>query len=188
MTIGRRSTLAEVAVAVGDVLRRRGIRAVLTGGACASLHSDGAHTSMDVDLILQGSTTQQALDDALAPLGFRREGDHYEHPRAPFIVEFPPGPLGIGADLDVRPVLIRRGSAATLALSATDACRDRLAAFYHWNDRQSLRIAAEIAVRRRIDRRRVEQWSRREGHEDGFLEFLAELGRVRAKRRRSPIS
>jgi hypothetical protein len=186
--LGRRSTLVEVAMAVGDALRRQGIRAVLTGGACASLHCDGAHASVDVDLVLLETPGQVALDEALATLGFHREADHYAHPRAPFIVEFPPGPLGIGNDLEIRPVMVRRGAASTLALSATDSCRDRLAAFYHWNDRQSLRIAAEIAVRKRIDMDIIEAWSRREGRMDGFEEFGAEVGRLRAARRRAASS
>jgi len=38
--IGARSSLAGVAVAVRDALRRHGIQAVLTGGACASLLTD----------------------------------------------------------------------------------------------------------------------------------------------------
>jgi hypothetical protein len=64
-----------------------------------------------------------------------------------FFVEFPVGPLGIGRDLAVKPVQIRIGGGARRirALSATDCCRDRLAAFYHWNDRQSLDAAVDIA-------------------------------------------
>ena len=59
-----------MAVAVGDTLRRHGIRAVLTGGACASVYTDGAYSSVDVDFVLLGSTTQAALDAALASVGF----------------------------------------------------------------------------------------------------------------------
>src|SRR3972149_2068169 len=39
--IAARASLADVALQVGDALRRHGIRAVLTGGACASLHTGG---------------------------------------------------------------------------------------------------------------------------------------------------
>jgi hypothetical protein len=31
-----------MAIVVGDALRRHGVRAILTGGACASLHTAGA--------------------------------------------------------------------------------------------------------------------------------------------------
>jgi hypothetical protein len=113
----------------------------------------------------------------MAELGFRREGDRYLHPDTELYVEFPPGPLGIGGDLNVRPIELPVPSGAVLTLSATDAVRDRLAAFYHWDDRQSLEVAVEIARRNRVDVRLVGEWSRHEGHEQKFQEFLAKLKR-----------
>jgi hypothetical protein len=76
-------------------------------------------------------------------------------------------------------------------LSATDACRDRLAAFYHWNDRQSLAAAVAVAIRNPIALGKVRRWSHQEGHLDRYGVFLAELRRARAsdparKRRRRP--
>lgn len=43
MRVGSGSTLGDVAVAVGDSLRRAGIRAVLSAGACAHLYSGGVY-------------------------------------------------------------------------------------------------------------------------------------------------
>lgn len=179
----RRSSLADVAIAVGDALRRAGIRAVLTGGACASLYSGGVYASLDADFILSESITVAQVDRALAPTGFRRRGDRYVHAAVPFFVEFPAGPLAIGADLGIRPVWQAKGRARTLALSPTDACRDRLAAFYHWNDRQGLAAAAAIAVRHRVTVRTIREWSRREGHEAGYAIFRTEVSRLRAARK-----
>jgi hypothetical protein len=174
-----KSSLADVAVAVGNALRRAGIRGVLTGGACASLYMAGQHHSVDVDIVLAGTPTVEALDSALARLGFRRRRDRYVHAAIPFFVEFPRGPLGIGEDFGIRPVWRSRRGARTLALSATDACRDRLAAFYHWNDRQSLAVAVAIAMRHRLQVRKVRDWSQREGHRDRHAVFVAELARAR---------
>ncbi len=184
MRITPRSSLADVAVSVGDALRRAGIRAVLTGGACAHLYSGGAYLSRDADFVLVAPCTREDLDRTLATVGFMRARDRYVHPVAPFFVEFPRGPLGIGEDVRIRPVWKTRRSARTLALSATDACRDRLAAFYHWNDRQSLAAAVAIARRNRIAFAKVRDWSRREGRLDGYVAFLAELRRARAEGRR----
>ncbi len=39
MTITKTSTLREVALTVGAALDRHGVKAVLSGGACASIHS-----------------------------------------------------------------------------------------------------------------------------------------------------
>jgi hypothetical protein len=182
VTITARSSLATVAATVGRALARARIRAVLTGGACATIYSDGAYTSHDLDFVLQSRVTQSALDDALATAGFNRVGDRYEHPRSPFWLEFPPGPLGIGGDADVRPVRIRLGATTLLALSPTDSCRDRLAAFYHWNDRQSLAAAIAIARRRRVNLNLVKAWSDREGATKLHGDFRRALALARARR------
>jgi len=174
-----------VAIQVGDALRRHGIRAVLTGGACASLHSGGRYTSVDTDFIVSGRVTQTALDAAMASVGFGRRGDRYVHPRVRFYVEFPRGPLAVGGDYRVRPVERRYGRARALVLSPTDSCRDRLAAFYHWSDRQSLAVAVSIALRHRIDFGVVRRWSVGEGAAARFEEFLAALGTARRRRPRS---
>lgn len=179
MRLNAKSSLAEVAVAVGDALRRAGIRGVLTGGACASLYTGGSYESVDVDFVLSGSPTADVLDRVLGGLGFRRDRDRYVHPQVPFFLEFLPGPLGIGEDFKIRPVWKSRRSERTLALSPTDACRDRLAAFYHWNDRQSLSAAVAIAAGNRVSLRKIREWSRREGNPGGFAVFLAEISRVR---------
>jgi hypothetical protein len=177
------STLGDVAVAVGDALRRAGIRGVLTGGACAHLYTAGTYASVDVDFIIEGAPAAEELDAALAPLGFMRHRDRYAHPDIAFYVEFPRGPLGIGEDFRIRPVWRSRRGAKTLALSPTDACRDRLAAYYHWNDRQSLEVAVTIAVRNRVALDKIRDWSRSEGHEIRFARFAAELSRARMARR-----
>jgi hypothetical protein len=179
------STLNTVALVVGAALRARGIPAVLTGGACVSLYTRGVYHSKDIDFVIGAPLTREALDAAMETVGFSRLGDRYEHPRTRFYVEFPPGPLAIGEDLRVRPIEVRRSRGRVLALSATDCCRDRLAAFYHWNDRQSLRNAVLVAQKNRVRMAAIEEWSRREGAAAGFEEFRAELGRARREQRRA---
>lgn len=56
---------------------------------------------------------------------------------------------------------------------------DRLAAFYDWNDAQSLEQAVAVGRRHRIDVNRVRRWSRREGMEPKFAVFEH---RMRARR------
>ena len=185
MKLTPKSTLADVAIAVGDALRRAGIRGVLTGGACAHLYTAGAYASVDVDFVLADDATTQSIGAALASIGFQRNRDHWVNLAIPFYVEFPRGPLGIGEDFKIRPVWRSKGRAKTLALSATDACRDRLAAYFHWNDRQSLEVALEIAIRNRVNLGKVKRWSEAEGNADRFQIFQAELRRrrVAAKKR-----
>jgi hypothetical protein len=173
------STLGEVAVAVGAELARHGIRAVLTGGACVAIYT-GTYTSKDADFVLQGHVKQRGLDEAMKALGFTRKADRYVHPDTPFFVEFPPGPLSIGDDVAIEPVQLHVGANSALALSATDSCRDRLAAFYHWNDRQALRLAVDIASAHDIDLDKIGAWSVSEGAEERFREFLRQVKRGRS--------
>lgn len=181
MTLTERSRLVTVAMAVGDVLRRHGIEGVLTGGACASLFTGGAHQSVDVDFVLAGRVTQDRLDTAMMTLGFARRRDRYVHSRIHFFVEFPRGPLAIGSDYRIRPVRQVRGRLSALTLSPTDSCRDRLAAFYHWNDRRSLDVAVAIAVRHRVRMQLIRTWSADEGALARFEEFHRALKAARAR-------
>jgi hypothetical protein len=78
----------------------------------------------------------------------------------------------------VRPGERRTRDGRALALSATDSCRDRLAAFYHWNDRQSLGIAVTIALHARVNMGAVRRWSLGEGLPDRFEAWRGTLPRL----------
>ena len=186
MKVTGRSSAREVAISVSAALERQGLRAVLSGGGCASIYTSGTFQSVDLDFILQGPGTQADLDDAMASIGFRRRGAQYFHPLSRYYVEFPPGPLGIGADYQLEPVEIRSGKARLRLLSPTDSCRDRLAGFFHWNDRQGLDVAVRIAARKRVNLARIRAWSERERALPRFEVFLEELQHFRRRRRPRP--
>lgn len=188
--LSRRSGLADVARAVAQALGSARIHAVLTGGACASLYSRGYYQSSDLDFIIQSGASSVELDTAMASIGFRRVGNQYEHPAARFFVEFPAGPLGIGSDLRIQPVAYKIKGTTVSALSPTDSCRDRLAAFYHWNDRQALRVAVTIARRHPVNINAIRRWSRREVCSEKLSEFLRAVaqGKRRRRKRKTPKS
>jgi hypothetical protein len=60
-------------------------------------------------------------------------------------------------------------------LSPTDCIKDRLSAFYHWNDRQGLDQAIAVAKRQKFSLPEIEKWSALEGHSDKFLIFKKSL-------------
>lgn len=183
--------MADVVRCVATALRSAGIRGVLTGGACASLYTRGGYKSSDLDFIIQNAVSSTQLDGAMASAGFRRVGKQYEHPHAPFFVEFPAGPLGIGTDVHIQPIEYRIKGSVVSALSATDSCRDRLVAFYHWNDRQALKVAVSIVRRHRVNLTVIRQWSEDEGARSKCEEFMREVNRLavrgRARRRSRQI-
>lgn len=57
MRVTRNSTLQEVAAIAGAHLDRRGIRAVITGGACVAIHT-GTYVSQDADYEVQSNVRQ----------------------------------------------------------------------------------------------------------------------------------
>ncbi len=104
-----------------------------------------------------------------------------DHPKTRVFLEFPRGPLSICRDLNIQPIQVQVGHRQITALSPTDSCRDRLAAFYFWNDRQSLDVAIQIALRNRVDLSVIRRWSRDESMEDRYDEFLREMTKRRRK-------
>jgi hypothetical protein len=173
----------EVAGLVCATLRKAGVTVTLTGGACVAIWSRGKYVSDDLDFIEEGPVPRQTIREALARLGFREKGRHFVHDRARFFIEFPAGPLMVGAER-VEKVATRRTSAGTLRLlSPTDCVKDRLAAFFHWNDRQSFEQAILVARAQRINLRDIRRWAISEGHEVKVLQFQAKASSPPSLRR-----
>ena len=68
MKLNTKSTMTDVARCVATALKLAEIRAVLTGGACASLYTRGAYKSSDLDFIIQNAVTETQLDRSMASI------------------------------------------------------------------------------------------------------------------------
>ena len=178
MTAKRRS-LTELAAFLSDHCRRSGIEVVLSGGACVSIYSHNKYMSYDLDFVLLDYASRKKVKAAMEAIGFREEGRHFRRPDTPFIVEFLSPPLSVGEE-PVREISeIRRGGHVLKLLSPTDCAKDRLAAFYHWNDKQSLEQAVLVARNANVDLREIQRWSRGAGMQDKLKEFKKALGEGR---------
>jgi hypothetical protein len=177
----------ELAGLVCQALQNAGITVTLTGGACVTIWSDGKYVSHDLDFVEEGPVPRRKIRDALKALGFAPEGRHFVHPDTDFFVEFPTGPLMVG-DQRVERVSERDTPAGKLRLlSPTDCVKDRLAAFFHWNDRQSLEQAVLVAKAQKVDLHEIRRWSRAERREQKYLLFekaLKSRNRIVKGRRR----
>ena len=183
MKLSRLST-EELAAVVCDALERHGFMAVLTGGACVMIYAEGKYVSNDMDFVLAPQDRLGDVETILAELGFRAEGRVYVHPEIDMAVDVGNRwPLAVGQEI-LKPPPRRSVSGYHLRmLSVTDCVKDRLAAFYHWDDRQALEQAILVCLAQRVNMREVGRWSRAEGQEVGFAEFRRELTRRRAARR-----
>ena len=86
-------------------------------------------------------------------------------------VEFPAGPLAVGEEPVRRVDEMQLPTGILRILSPTDCVKDRLAAFYHWDDRQSLEQALMVAEDNTVDIDEIRRWSEREGKPERFHQF-----------------
>ena len=169
------TTIEELAALVSTTLEAAGIDAVLSGGAVVSIYTNNEYESSDLDFISMASTKRIA--ESLATLGFERKGRMYTHPRTPLFVEFPAGPLAIGDELiPATEVGEKRTPAGTIKLLTPTQCvMDRLAAYFHWNDLQSLDQAVMVASSQPISLGRVDAWARKDGASEKLRKFKQAL-------------
>jgi len=167
-------SLAELAAFISSHLSSHGINCVLSGGACVSIYSSNKYQSFDLDFIENISTDRRIIRSALKEIGFFEENRYFKNPTTPFIVEFPPGPLAIGSEPVKEIASIELSTGKLTLLSPTDCVKDRLAAYYYWNDLQCLEQAVMVAANNVIDFNEVERWSR---VENKYLDFLKIKGR-----------
>jgi hypothetical protein len=57
-------------------------------------------------------------------------------------------------------------------MTPTDSVKDRLAAFYHWNDHQALDQATMVSKSQKTDFHEVKRWSEKEGHTEKYRQFI----------------
>jgi len=166
---------AEVAALVCAHLAGQGIQVVLSGGAAVAIYSDNRYVSQDVDLVNLYQVRHTILREQMKVLGFDEEGRYFRHPESNTLVEFPPGPLAVGAEPVVNTHSLQLPTGVLQLISPTDCIKDRLAAYYHWGDRQALAQAVLVAAHQRFDMEEVTRWSRAEGHARAFRTFRDSL-------------
>lgn len=164
-------TQLEIGAFVQTHLRKNGIDAVLTGGSAISLYSRNRYISKDLDMVIMNILRSSLIRDCMAMIGFMESDRYYRHPGTRVIIEFPPGPLCAGQE-PVREIIEKRLATGRLrVISPTDCVKDRLAAFYHWGDRQSLEQARMVCKSQKVDLQEVERWSKHEGKANEFRDI-----------------
>lgn len=165
-------TMGELAAFVCSHLKGRGINVVLSGGGCVAVHSEGRYVSYDLDFIENLSSGRRKLKKVLAEIGFEEEGKYFKHPATDFFLEFPSGPLAVGEEPPQRIVVLKFVTGELTALSPTDCIKDRLAAFFHWNDYECLEQAMLVANANQIDLNEIERWAMKEGQVKKYDQFI----------------
>jgi hypothetical protein len=168
-------TQAELGAHVQSHLRSKGIEVVLSGGAVVAIYSHQRYVSKDLDLVNIFARRFDDLRNAMQEIGFHEQGRHFSHPDTQFIIEFPPGPLTIGSEPVGQIIDLEYDTGTLRLISPSDCVKDRLAAYYHWGDRQCLIQAIWVAQIHEIDLAEVRRWSISEDKLSEFEEISHQL-------------
>lgn len=171
----RHMSQVELAAYIQDSLQMVGIKVVLSGGSAVSFYSINKYVSKDLDLINTNFARRSNIKSVMEKLGFQERGRYFANPETQFFVEFPNGPLSVGEE-PVKEISEFELSTGTLRIiSPTDCVKDRLCAFYFWNDQQGLAQAVLVAESQNVDLKEIKRWSKVEGKEQEFEVFKSKL-------------
>lgn len=169
----------ELAAWIGAALARAGVDVVLSGGSCVSIYSGDRYVSMDIDFVNVFFAKRSKIKAVMTALGFSEHNRYFKHPASELLVEFPPGPLGIGDEQAKQIDTISTETGFLRLLSPTDCVKDRLAWYYHDNDTECLEQAILVASKNPVDVAEIDRWSKREGKTSFFEQikhrFIANL-------------
>lgn len=169
-------SLRDLAGYISEELRKRGIETILVGGACVTIYSENRYQSYDLDYITY--VDMKKVKNALAELGFMEKQKYFKHEGCQWFVEFVSPPVAVGDEPVQRFNLVKTPLGTIKLLYPIDSVKDRLGAFYHWNDREGLEQALSICREHEIDLKEVEDWSIREKNRDKFQIFKKMLKKV----------
>jgi hypothetical protein len=165
-------TQAELATYVQSHLQKKGITVILSGGAAVAIYTVNKYVSADIDLVDVYFAARKKIIEAMKEIGFSEKNRYFIHPDTKHIVEFPPGPLSVGEEPVRRIKEIKFSTGILRVISPTDCVKDRLAAYYFWNDQQSLAQAILVAKYNRISISEIKRWSQTTGNMKEFKIFL----------------
>lgn len=184
MKISKKMNRQEFAAAVVKCLDNDGISCVLVGGSCVSIYTDEKHHSKDLDFISPYSVA--VITNSLAKIGFTKSGRYFVHVDSELYVEFPSGPPAIGNEILLEPEGRIKINGTVIHLYLPTQCvMDRLAAWFHWRDRQSLLQAIWVAEKQPISIPKIKRWAQREGEPQKFEEFVNLLKSSKSQRKES---
>ncbi len=172
----RNMSQAELAAYIQDSLQEEGINVVLSGGSAVSFYSGDKYVSKDLDLINANFSKRSKIKSVMEKIGFQEQGRYFVNSETQFFVEFPDGPLSVGEE-PVKEVSEFELETGTLrVVSPTDCVKDRLCAFYFWNDQQGLAQAVLVTQIQKVDLQEIRRWSKTEGKEREYGVFKNKLG------------
>lgn len=169
----KKISIAELAALINQKFIEHDIEAILVGGACVTIYSNNNYLSYDLDFVTFESRGK--IKKALSELGFALKGKYYSRSDCPFFIEFVSPPVAVGEELVKKFKNLNTPFGQIELLSPTDCVKDRLASFFHWNDRQALEQAIMVSQDQKVNLKEIERWAKEEKQLDKFKEFKKSL-------------
>ncbi len=163
--------IGELAAFICDNLKANGILCTLSGGACVTIYSDNKYQSKDLDFIEHTSYPRRKIIEIMNEIGFTEKNRYFINPETNWFIEFPTGPLAVGSEPITDIIEIEFSTGNLRIISPTDCVKDRLSAYYFWDDLQSLEQAKLVAMQNIVDLNEVERWSKVENSITKFQAF-----------------
>ena len=165
-------SIIELAALICETLKKEGLQATLSGGACAEIYSNSKYVTGDLDFVVNYTWPEndKIIEKVMSFLGFKRSGRIYINRSIAYSVEFPPGPLSIGEQYEIKPVERKLKNGNLLLLSPTDSVKDRLTGYFYGNDAQCLEQAVMICQMNKVEMDDIRVWAQKERPEK-YREF-----------------
>lgn len=161
----------ELGAYIANHLKKYGIEITLAGGSCVSIYSDERYVTSDLDFVETTDTKRKILANYLKEIGFYEEDRFFKHPETNYFIDFLAGPLAVGAEPIMEIIKIDTEMGSLKLISPTECVKDRLAAYFFWNDLQCLQQAILVAKYNKIDIDEVRRWAEKEGELEKFKKF-----------------
>ena len=168
------TSIVELATIVAGHLEKRGIRVVLVGGLAVEIYTENLYLTKDIDMVNSSYNAPSEINNAMSEIGFHKQGRVYINETTEICVEFPSAPLSVGDQIIQDTTRIKTGYGELPILFATDVVKDRLAAYFHWNDRQSLVQALAVMNKHSVSPEKLRAFCNSEGKPEQF-KLLEEL-------------
>ncbi len=165
--------LKELACFIYETLKENGIDVVLVGGACVSIYSHNRYQSSDLDFVTYEEIKQ--VEKVFKKIGFKRKGRCFFRKDCFYLIDFVTPPISVGNEAIHRFKTLKTATGSLKLLSPTDCVKDRLASFFHWNDKQALEQALLVAEDHKINLNDLKRWAKAEGFEKKLEEFLSKM-------------
>jgi len=167
--------IGELAAFVCTYLIENGIDCTLSGGACISIYSNNRYESYDLDFIELAQFPRKEMASILENIGFYEEQRYFKNKETKYFIEFPSGPLSAGSQPIEEYNLIEFKTGTLKLLTPTDSVKDRLAAYYHWDDKQSLEQAILVCQSQVVKISEIKKFSEAEGMIEKFHKIKKKL-------------